>query len=147
MAVIDYPINSLPLPINAGMQYQEIVPTTQVVPQKGAPIIYSWTDNQSVVYSVTWDLNEFQVRGLRGFYYNNLSNGSEWFNIQLPGFTDNAGELRLQEANFNGSEFSISNSDKRRIVTAALTVRDTYRDSDVQTNAVLDELRLLDGGC
>lgn len=137
MAAVNYPDDALPLPVNVGLVTSEVVPTRQVNTSEGPPSVFKQTDNQVNLYSVTWSLTELELRGFRGFYYNNLSNGSLWFNIQLPGFTDNAGELRLQEANFSGAEFSIETTGKRRLVTTILTIRSPYRDTQDITDGVL----------
>lgn len=131
MADIDFP-STLPLPINREISYNETQNTFQLNLAKGAPVNVVWSTDSSVRYNVTWNYSEQQLRALRGFYDLILDKGTKWFDmeVQWMGNSVHHGEnlTRIQECNFYGSEFAVTNNGKRRIITATLLIRNIARD-------------------
>lgn len=136
MATQSYP-TGMPDVLIASLSRTSVSPTKQVNPLKGPPVVIKWTDDQSDIWSITWRFSHSQKRAFDAWYFNNLNNGSLWFNINLPVGIDGKGQLRSQEANFNGVTPQGNSVDDAIHVTVSLIVRAVYRDTQEFTDGLL----------
>jgi hypothetical protein len=137
MATENYP-TGLPDHLLASQARQSTPASVQSNPVKGPPVNLKWTDDQPDVWNVTWRMSNSQLRAFDAWKFNNLKNGTVWFNILLPVGIDTTGEQRSQEANFMGSIPSKTKEGAFNLVSVVLTVRGVYRDTQEFTDSYLD---------
>lgn len=137
MASIVYPV-ILPAPLLDGLSRASSSSAKKEGPSKGPLVPFKWSDDGSDVWTLTWRFTPSQKRIFDDWWFNDLSNGSLWFDIGLPVGVDLKGQLRTQEANFNRETPETSYQGAFNRVTATLSVRDVYRDTVAFTDSLLD---------
>lgn len=137
MAVlIDYP-TSLPQPKIKALSRGPVTGLIQTDPSKGPPLFEKWSDDESDQWSLTWEMERWEKRALDAWFFNTLDNGSFWFNMLVPVANESQGEERVQESHFvlppKESHQGVLIS-----VTANITTRAVYRDTQEFTDSYLD---------
>ena len=123
MAAIDYPCKLPGVLVNSNSyRNQDTVRRNDL--QSGPPIFRLESEDEWVLFDVSWRFSALEVQVFRNFHKNVLANGSKLFNIELmvDGF-DGTKQTKTHECYFDGSP-QFSQNGLRWMVSATLLAID-----------------------
>lgn len=134
-----YPASVLPSPlVNHSAEWTSTNRTSN--PINGPAINERISDDSTYMYSVTWNMTQYQWRVFQGWFFHKINNGADWFDIDMPLFEDAKGGLKTVSANFMNDQPKPSRFGTRIIVTAKLSIRNlqVYRDTEAFIDQLID---------